>query len=188
GQERDEILKKAGANDNAYTSDDRTVYHEVFSKDDLDKILELEADRFQHLKYSPDGYKTETKAVLGEFNKNSANPEEKLFEVLRATAYQRHTYSHTTMGFIEDIEDMPNQYDYSLQFYSRYYRPEYTTIILVGDVHREQALALTKKYFSDWKRGNYMPNISAEPAQMEPRSASVEWNSPSLPWVAIAFR
>src|SRR5215510_8013107 len=111
GQQRDEILKKAGANDNAYTTDDRTVYHEVFSKEDLDRILELEADRFQHLKYSPEAYKTETQAVLGEFNKNSADPEEKAYEVLRATAYNRHTYSHTTMGFIQDIEDMPNQYD-----------------------------------------------------------------------------
>src|SRR5881394_3094566 len=42
GQERDAILKKAGAASNAYTTDDRTVYHEVFSKDDLDRILELE--------------------------------------------------------------------------------------------------------------------------------------------------
>src|SRR6266536_6405223 len=78
GQERDAILKKAGADSNAYTTDDRTVYHEVFSKDDLEKVLELEGDRFQRLKYPQDGYKTETKAVLGEFNKNSANPEEKL--------------------------------------------------------------------------------------------------------------
>src|SRR6266508_2847762 len=58
GQERDAILKKAGADANAYTTDDRTVYHEVFSKDDLDKILEIEADRFQRLKYAPDAYKT----------------------------------------------------------------------------------------------------------------------------------
>src|SRR6266480_5835045 len=61
GAERDAILKKAGADSNAYTTDDRTVYHEVFSKDDVDKILGLEADRFQHLKYAPDAYKTETK-------------------------------------------------------------------------------------------------------------------------------
>src|SRR2546421_3234080 len=33
--QRDELLKRAGASANAYTSDDRTVYHEVFSKDDL---------------------------------------------------------------------------------------------------------------------------------------------------------
>src|SRR5437899_7104429 len=157
GQQRDEILKKAGANDNAYTTDDRTVFHEVFSKDDLDRILELEADRFQRLKYAPDAYKTETKAVLGEFNKNSADPEEKAFEVLRATAFKRHTYSHTTMGLIEDIEDFPIQYTYSLQFYNRYYRPEYTTIVLVGDVKRDEALAMTKKYFGAWTRGTYVP-------------------------------
>src|SRR6266516_283127 len=45
GQQRDDILKLAGADANAYTSDDRTVYHEVFSKDDLERIAELEADR-----------------------------------------------------------------------------------------------------------------------------------------------
>src|SRR6266566_5759669 len=188
GQERDAILKKAGADSNAYTTDDRTVYHEVFSKDDLDKVLELEADRFQHLKYPPDGYKTETKAVLGEFNKNSANPEEKLFEVLRATAYQRHTYSHTTMGFIEDIEDMPNQYEYSLQFYSRYYRPEYATIVLVGDVKHDDALAMVKKYFGAWKRGNYVPDIPSEGDQKEPREKHVDWPSETLPLMYIAFR
>lgn len=188
GQERDAILKKAGADSNAYTTDDRTVYHEVFSKDDLDKILELEADRFQRLKYAPDAFKTETKAVLGEFNKNSADPEEKAYEVLRATAFQRHTYSHTTMGFIEDIEDFPNQYDYSLQFYGRYYRPEYTTIVVVGDVKRDEALAMVKKYFGDWKRGSYVPDIPAEPDQTAPREGHVDWPSDTLPLVYVAFR
>jgi zinc protease len=188
GQQRDAILKKAGADANAYTTDDRTVYHEVFSKDDLDKILELEADRFQRLKYAPDAFKTETKAVLGEFNKNSADPEEKAYEVLRATAYQRHTYSHTTMGFIEDIEDFPNQYDYSLQFYGRYYRPEYTTIVLVGDVKRDDALGMVKKYFGDWKRGSYVPNIPAEPDQTAPREGHVDWPSDTLPLLYVAFR
>jgi len=188
GQERDEILKKAGADSNAYTTDDRTVFHEVFSKDDLDRILELEADRFQRLKYAPDAYKTETKAVLGEFNKNSADPEEKAFEVLRATAFKRHTYSHTTMGFIEDIEDFPNQYDYSLQFYKRYYRPEYATIVVVGDAKRDAVLASVKKYFGDWQRGNYAPEIPSEPEQKEPREDHVDWPSETLPIVYVAFR
>src|SRR5437588_5844240 len=188
GQERDEILKQAGADSNAYTTDDRTVYHEVFSKDDLDRILELEADRFQHLKYPLDGYKTETKAVLGEFNKNSANPEEKLFEVLRATAYKKHTYEHTTMGFIKDIEDMPNQYEYSLQFYNRYYRPENTYITVVGDVQHDAVLAMVKKYFGNWQRGNFSPQIPGEPAQTTPREEHIDWPSPSLPYVDVAFR
>jgi zinc protease len=92
------------------------------------------------------------------------------------------------MGFLKDIQDMPNQYSYSLQFYDRFYRPEYTTIILVGDVKRDQALALTKKYFGDWKRGSYVPDIPREDPQTEPRTAAVEWNSPTLPWLAIGFK
>jgi zinc protease len=187
-EQRDAILKRAGAEANATTYDDKTDFYETFSKEDLDQVMRLEADRFMHLKYSPDVYKTESRAVLGEYNKNSANPFSKLYEVMRATAFKTHTYAHTTMGFIQDIEDMPNQYDYSLEFYQRYYRPEYTTIILVGDITHEQALSLTKKYFGDWKRGNYVPKIPAEPEQTEPREAKIDWPSKTLPHIAIAFR
>lgn len=186
--ERNEILKRAGASDNASTWDDKTVYYTIFSKEDLDKVMQLQADAFQRLKYSEDAYKTETRAVLGEYNKNSASPLSKLYEVMRATAYKKHTYSHTTMGFIQDIEDMPNQYQYSLEFYKRYYRPEYTTIVLVGDVTRQQALGLTKKYFGDWKRGTYVPQIPSEPAQTESRTAHIDWSSPTNPYLAVAFR
>lgn len=186
--QRDEILKRAGADSNAYTTDDRTVYHEVFSKEDLDQIMELEADRFQHLKYAQDAYKTETRAVLGEFNKNSANPSEKIFEVLRAAAYKKHTYEHTTMGFIKDIEDMPNQYEYSLQFYQRYYRPENATIIVVGDVQHDQVKGMVEKYFGGWQRGNYTPQIPLEPEQTAPREEHIDWPSATLPYVDVAFR
>jgi zinc protease len=91
------------------------------------------------------------------------------------------------MGFLRDIEDMPNQYEYSLTFYGRYYRPEYTTILLVGDVTQNSALALTKKYFGDWKRGTYAPEIPSEPPQTAPRQAHLDWASPTLPYLVVAF-
>jgi zinc protease len=187
-EQRDLILKKAGAESNASTNADRTTYYANFSKEDLEPVMKVEADRFQRLKYAEAAYKTESLAVLGEYNKNSADPTEKLDEVLHETAFTRHTYAHTTMGYLKDIQDMPNQYNYSLQFYDRFYRPEYTTILLVGDVTREQALGLTKKYFGGWKRGAYKPDIPAEPPQNAPRTAKVDWNSPTLPWMAIAFK
>jgi zinc protease len=187
-EQRDAILKRAGAEANATTYDDKTIYYATFSKEDLDQVMQLEADRFQRLKYGPDVYKTESRAVLGEYNKNSASPFSKLYEVMRATAFKTHTYAHTTMGFIQDIEDMPNQYDYSLEFYKRYYRPEYTTIVVVGDITRERALALVKKNFGDWKRGNYVPKIPAEPDQTEPRTAHIDWPSQTLPHIVVAFR
>ncbi len=180
-------LKMAGAASNAYTTDDHTAYHTTFSKEDLETILSMEADRFQQLFYSPEDFKTETRAVLGEYNKNSADPASKLYEVLRDTAFNTHTYKHTTMGFLRDIEDMPNQYGYSRLFFERYYRPEYTTIILAGDVTPENARALVEKYWGTWKHGGYRPDIPAEPAQQGPRKNHIAWPTPTLPWLAVAF-
>ncbi len=182
-----EALKTAGAASNAYTTDDHTAYHTTFSKEDLEGILRMEADRFQNLSYSPDVFKTETLAVLGEYNKNSASPTSKLFEVLRDTAFDRHTYKHTTMGFLKDIQDMPNQFDYSRKFFDRYYRPEYTTIVVAGDVNPEQTRALVAKYWGEWKRGSYRPDVPSEPAQNAPRTNHVQWPTPTLPWLAVAF-
>jgi zinc protease len=180
-------VKRIGAAQNAYTDDDLTVYHTTFSKEDLDLMLMLEADRFQHLKYSPELFKTETLAVLGEYNKSSADPSEKLFEVLRDTAYSRHTYKHTTIGFLKDIQDMPNQFEYSLQFFNRYYRPEYTTVIVAGDVTSDKVRPMVDRYWAQWKRGNYRAEIPPEPAQEEAKTAKVEWPTPTLAWWTVGF-
>jgi zinc protease len=182
-----QILQRAGAASNAFTSDDLTAFYTTFSKEDLAQILAMEADRFQTLKYTPEYFKTETGAVLGEFNKNSSDPEEKLDEVLHDTAFDRHTYKHTTMGFLKDVQDMPNQYDYSLKFFDRYYRPEYTTIVVAGDVDAKQVRALVDQYWGNWKRGSYHPDIPAEPAQQGPRENTIAWPSPTLPLIEIAF-
>jgi zinc protease len=187
-QKYNQTLNRMGAASNASTSDDLTVYHTTFSKEDLDTVLAMEADRFQHLKYAEPEFKTESLAVLGEYNKNSASPFSKLSEVLQDTAFDKHTYKHTTMGFLKDIQDMPNQYAYSLKFFDRYYRPEYTTIIVVGDVKPKAVRAMVDKYWGEWKRGSYKPEIPVEPAQNGPRTAKVDWPSPTLPIVSVAFK
>jgi zinc protease len=182
-----QILQRAGAASNAFTSDDLTAFYTTFSKEDLPEILAMEADRFQTLKYTLENFKTETGAVLGEYNKNSSDPEEKLDEVMHDTAFDRHTYKHTTMGFLKDVQDMPNQYDYSIKFFDRYYRPEYTTIVVAGDVDPKTVRALVDKDWGNWKRGRYHPDIPVEPAQQGPRESKIDWPSPTLPLVEIAF-
>jgi zinc protease len=183
-----DIITKAGARQNAYTSDDLTNYYTTFAKQDLETVLKVEADRFQHLDYSEAAFKTESRAVLGEYNKNSANPMQKLFEAQRDAAFNTHTYKHTTMGFLKDIEDMPNQYQYSKTFFDRWYRPERTTIIIAGDVDPKSAIALVEKYWSGWKRGSYKVAVPAEPAPQGAQYRHVNWPSPTLPLVTVAFR
>ena len=183
-----EVITKSGARQNAYTSDDLTNYYTTFAKEDLETILKVEADRFQNLSYPIEAFKTESRAVLGEYNKNSANPMQKLFEAQREAAFTTHTYRHTTMGFLKDIEDMPNQYEYSKVFFDRWYRPEKTTVIIAGDVEPKQAIALVEKYWAGWKKGNYQVPVPAEPAPRGAQYRHVPWQTPTLPLVTVAFR
>jgi zinc protease len=183
-----DILSSIGAASNAFTTEDYTCYYTVFSKEDLPQVLGMEADRFQNLHYTEAEFKTETLAVLGEYNKDASSPFEKLEEVLDDTAFDKSTYKHTTMGFLKDIQDMPNQYEYSLKFFDRYYRPEYTTILVVGDVKPKAVRELVDKSWGAWKRGSYKPEIPVEPPQKDARSNHVDWPSPTLPLLTVGFK
>jgi len=183
-----DILKKAGADQNAYTTDDYTNYHITFTKDDLEKVIELEADRFQKLSYSEEAFRTEALAVNGEYLKNFANPISKMFERLSDLMYTQHTYKHTTMGFIEDIEAMPDQIEYSKVFFDRWYRPEKTVVILVGDVDAEATFELVKKYWGEWERGDYNIDVPVEPPLGGPKYEHMQWDSPTQPWLVMAYR
>jgi len=182
------VITRAGARQNAYTSDDLTNYYTTFAKEDLETVLKVEADRFQHLSYPVAAFKTESRAVLGEYNKNSASPMSKLFEAQRDAAYTTHTYKHTTMGFLKDIEDMPNQYAYSKLFFDRWYRPERTTVIIAGDVEPAKAIAMVEKYWAGWKRGTFKSNVPVEPAPRGALYRHVAWQTPTLPLVTVGFR
>jgi zinc protease len=153
----------------------------------LEVMFEIEADRFKNLKYSEHDFKVEAGAVKGEYTKNYASPYQQLYETTQNVAFDKHTYKHTTMGFFDDIVDMPNQYDYSIEFFNRYYRPEYNTIIVVGDVEAEKINALAKKYFGDWQRGTYQSVVPHEPAQTETRFVHLI-NSSIPPFLSLHYK
>jgi zinc protease len=183
-----DILKKAGADQNAYTTDDYTNYHVTFTKEDLERIIEIEADRFQNLKYSEEAFRTEALAVKGEYLKNFSNPLRKAYARARAVGFTQHTYRHTAMGFIEDIEAMPEQFAYSQEFFDRWYRPEKSAVIIVGDVDANKTFDLVEKHFGSWERGSYSADIPAEPPSTGPVYEHIEWDSETQPYLLISFR
>ncbi len=182
-----DMLKSIGADNNAFTSDDETVYHTFASADALETIMDIESDRFMNLKYTEEDFKTEAGAILGEYNKNYSSPFMTIEEKMRDAAYEKHTYKHTTMGFLKDILEMPTQYQYSLQFFDRWYRPENCVLVVVGDFDQKKLIDLTKKYYGSWKRGNYKLDIPQEPSQKEEKSVDLPWKAKTLPILSIGY-
>ena len=81
------------------TTDDYTMYHLTFAKEDLEKVVEIESDRFQNLDYAKPAFQTEASTIYGEYRISVAQPLHLLFEKLQDLAYDAHPYKHTTIGF-----------------------------------------------------------------------------------------
>lgn len=186
-EEYSAALKSTGAAANANTTQDRTNYHMTGNADKLELMFDLESDRFLNLKYSEHDFKTEAGAVKGEYTKNFASPYSQLNEKRAETAFTTHTYSHTTMGYFKDIVDMPNQYEYSKKFFDRFYRPEYNTVLVVGDVTPEKVNALAEKYFGKWERGSYVSVVPEEPEQTETRYVHLQ-NGSIPPYFSMSYK
>jgi len=180
-------LADLGSDHNAFTSADLTFYHLVAGKEALPVIVEMEADRFQNLKYTESAFRTEAGAVLGEYNKSASNPLLKLEESLIGTAYVRHPYKHITLGFIEDIKAMPGLYEFSKEFFRRFYTPDNTFIFVSGDVTRDEVVPLVRKAYRGWKRKADLPDVPTEPEQTTSREDEVVWKGKTLPRLVLAW-
>jgi zinc protease len=158
------------------------------TSDDLETAMRLESDRFQRLSYSTSEFETEAGAVYGEYRKNRMSPVFTLYEAVHETAFDHHTYGHTTMGYERDIKEMPKMFDYSRSFFSRYYRPENVVLVLVGDIEPQPTLALVRKYYGDWRRGYVAPVIASEPPQSQERTVEVSYEGQTLPLLWLAYK
>lgn len=183
-----EALTAIGASRNAYTTDDLTAYYVSIAAEDLELVMDLESDRFRNLAYPEADFRTEAGAVYGEYRKNVTNPIFALYEALLETAFDAHTYGHTTMGYEQDIAAMPTMYEYSLGFFARYYRPDNTILLIAGDVEAQSTMALVREYYGDWQAGYVPPEVPAEPEQTGERYVDVDYDGRSLPLLAVAYK
>lgn len=187
GEEYNQTVTRLGLNTNAFTGNDMTVYTLYGPAKALPTIIDYEADRFQHLAYTEEQFKTEAGAILGEYAKSASDPEMILEEKMMETAFTKHTYRHTTIGYLDDVKAMPSGFEYSREFFRRYYTPDNATIVVAGDFDKKATLAHIKKVYGGWKGKLDPAKIPVEPPQTAPRSAAVEWKTPTLPRLWLAW-
>ena len=179
---------KMGAFRNASTWADQTAYYLVANTEYLERIVDIESDRFRNLKYSEPDFRTEAGSILGEYQQGAREPARWLNEKVRETAFDTHTYRHTTIGYEQDVRAMPSAYEYSQSFYERFYRPENVVLVIAGDFDTNQAKALVRKYYSPWKPGYKAPAIEPEPKQAAPREETVQYPGRTLPILSINYK
>jgi len=181
-------IQSLGADNNAYTTNDYTCYTVTGPSSALARIVELEADRFQHLRYDEQQFRTETGAVLGEYNKSASSPDLLLEETLMQMAFTRHTYGHTTLGYLRDVRAMPEYFAYSQAFFRRFYTPDASSIVIVGDVEPAAALRLVTAQYGGWTGRRDQPRIPVEPQPTAGSTRTIAWEGPTPPRALIGYR
>jgi zinc protease len=111
-----------------------------------------------------------------------------LNEKIQDLAYDVHTYKHTTIGFEADIKAMPEQYEYSMSFFNRFYRPENVVIVIAGDIDLKATMKLITQYYSSWQKGYQAPSVVPEPPQAGERTAEISYSGKTLPIIDIAYK
>lgn len=184
----EERMNALGTHNNAWTWFDVTYYHPLTFSTNLEKLAELEAARFKSLDFTQKTFQTETGAVLGEYRRNASFPSLKLDERLSALMFPGHPYGHTTMGFLEDVKDMPNHFEAAKKFYEDHYRPNGCALVVAGDVKASQVMKVVEAKFKDWKRKEYRaPKLTLEYPTKEQRE-HVPWDADVAPVAWVAYR
>ena len=143
------VIQGHGGDFNAFTSSDGTAYYETISPKYLEKALEIESDRMKNSLLDQKELTLERTVVLSELEGGLNNPVVQLDQATRKTAYENSPYKHPTIGYIEDIQGINSEI--MKGFYKKYYNPNNSAIVLVGDFEEESALKLINKYFGSIK-------------------------------------
>ena len=132
---------------NGSTWTDRTNYFEVLpgTADNLDWMLELEADRMVNCPIAADDLKTEFSVVRNELESDENDPERVLDARLMSTAYLWHNYGKDTIGSRSDVERVPA--DRLRAFYQRWYPPDDAVLVVAGHFDSEAALSTIIRTF-----------------------------------------
>ncbi|MCB9592624.1 MAG: insulinase family protein [Sandaracinaceae bacterium] len=181
-------IQSFGADNNAFTTQDMTVYTVTAPSSALDRVVELEADRFQHLSYTEAAYRTETGAVRGEYDMNASSPFLRMWQGLSEIAFSRHTYGHTTLGYLRDIERMPEEVEYSRSFFTRFYTPDNCTVIVAGDVDHDALMQVVRQRYGAWRGRRAQPTIPVEPEPTAGARQHVDWPSEAAPRIFLGWR
>ncbi|MDZ7343926.1 MAG: insulinase family protein, partial [candidate division KSB1 bacterium] len=118
----------------------------------------------------------------------ATNPELKMSEQLTALAFPNHSYGHTTIGYYEDVVDMPNEYQAAVDFYHTYYRPNNCVLIIAGDVKHKEILPKIQKHYGQWQKREVPPVTLKDPPQTAEKREHVSWQADVPPRLWVAFK
>lgn len=182
----DNTMEFNGGANNAYTTENVTVYTNFFPASATDVIFDLEADRISNLSIDPKMVESERGVVLSERSTSLENsPWNLLVQSVQATAFQEHPYHWPVIGYETDIKNWSKE---DLEYYFKtYYAPNNCVVVMAGNIKAEDIKKQAEKYLEPIpSQPAARPVHIVEPPQTGERRILVQ-KDVSTPYIAIAY-
>ena len=185
-KEFDRVMEANGGSNNAYTSQNVTVYQDWFPNQTMEVMFDLESDRIANLSFDSTMIESERGVVLSERSTGLENdPMEELWNQVQGTAFYAHPYRWPIIGYESDIENWTKQ-DLENYFHT-YYAPNNCVVVVVGDVKFNWVKSLAEKYLAPIPSGPRPRKIhTIEPEQKGEKEVFVKRDIPS-PYILMAY-
>jgi len=158
------IISRLGGQDNAFTGQDVTAYHQRIAKDQLKTLMEMEADRMTHLRLTSDEVATERQVIIEERRSRiDNNPAARLDEQMNAALYLSHPYGIPVIGWAHEMAKLSRED--AMRFYKRYYAPNNAILVVSGDVTPEEVKRLAEETYGQVPAN---PEVSVRQRPQEP--------------------
>jgi zinc protease len=184
----DELTENVGGENNAYTADDVTVYHETVPSNYLHPIIWAEAERMSALALNDANFNSERDVVKEEYRQRiRANPYGEFYLDIEKKSFAVHPYKRPGIGSIEELD--ASKLPEVRAFHSTFYRPDNATLIVIGDFKPEELEGWIKKYFGAVpKPSTKIPRVAIKepPRKADKREVSYSPRAP-LPAVALTY-
>lgn len=161
----DRLTLRNGGQNNAYTSEDLTVYHFDFAADRWEAALEVEADRMRNLLIdTAHEFEQEKGAVISELEQGEDEPWEIEHKAILPLLFGKGPYSYPVIGERAHVRGATAKI--IKDYYDRWYHPNNASLIIVGGFDPDKALVKIKQLFGTLPTGKLPPRkVAPDPVK-----------------------
>lgn len=158
-----------GGEDNAFTTEDYTAFHQTVARQHLAEVMQLEADRMTHLVLAASQVDSERAVIIEERRRDIDNdPSGQLNEMMTASLFLNHPYRFPVLGWAHEMATLSQQD--ALDFYHLWYAPNNAILIIAGDTSAAEVRPLAEKIYGPISARPVPPRHRLrEPATFAPR-------------------
>ena len=144
--EFDRLVEGNGGSNNAFTTNDHTVYYENLPSKHIETIIDLEADRMQNLLLEEKSFERERQVILEERRMRYENSDRgKLYLGMMKRMFKGTPYGTSVIGKIPDLKTVTRKQMYD--YFKLHYAPNNAIVVIVGDIDSDKTLKLIKETY-----------------------------------------